>query len=210
MTSQTRNPSGLIYCKPPPKRQDLAEDWQDEFCSAGEPSRVVRWAPSSRSVLAESRRHSCMELVALFSRWSGQQATCPVIQENLDQLENRLREAENTIANLADRVAELEEQSESQIVHIISFAPKPYVVQREVPVLVEPVVSDEPEDNEYVARFVEANVGSTGSTLEEAIRNVKDRMISKFEALDAMPSGKLGKAPARQLAVLRSVMKRAD
>ena len=69
---------------------------------------------------------------------------------------------------------------------------------------------DNEEGIEYVCRFVEASVGTTGDTAQEAIRNMKDRLVSKFNVLDRMPSEKLGDGPRRQLAVLRSVMARAD
>lgn len=115
------------------------------------------------------------------------------------------------IAEFQNVVRDLENTGQAQVVPIVSLAPKPFVVLREIPILVENRFSDDNEEGiEYVCRFVEASVGATGDTLEEAIRNMKDRLVSKFNVLDRMPSEKLGDGPRRQLAVLRSVMARAD
>jgi hypothetical protein len=95
------------------------------------------------------------------------------------------------------------------IVPVVSLAPKPFVVLKNIPILVEPRNRADSDELEYVARFVEANVGSCGETVEEAIQNVKDRLVLKFSVLSGMPAATLGTALVRQLAVLRSVMERA-
>lgn len=96
------------------------------------------------------------------------------------------------------------------VVPIVSLAPEPFSVLREIPILVTPKVMANSDDIEYVAQFVEANVGSTGDSLEEAIANVKDRLVAEFDFLDNMAPKKLGAGPTRQLAILREVIARTD
>ena len=139
------------------------------------------------------------------------QSTTSVLRGQLQEIAGRLTKAEDVIAELQHAVRDLQNTTQAQIVPIVSLAPKPFVVLREIPILVEGQSSDDNDEGiEYVCRFVEASVGTTGDTLEEAIRNMKDRLVSKFNVLDRMPSEKLGDGPRRQLAVLRSVMARAE
>ena len=129
----------------------------------------------------------------------------------LHEIEGKMTKAEQMIAELQHAVRDLQNTGQIQVVPIVSLAPKPFRVLREIPVLVESQSSDDNEEGiEYVCRFVEASVGTTGDTLEEAIRNMKDRLVSKFSVLDRMPNEKLGDGPRGQLAVLRTVMARAD
>lgn len=115
------------------------------------------------------------------------------------------------VSTLEQRVDSLEGTLRDHHVWITTLDPKPYSLLRNIPVLVEPVLPDEgDEDCSYVARFVEAGVGASGDTVEETISFLKDRLISSFEALSNMPSEKLGELPRRRLAALRAVMKRSS
>lgn len=61
--------------------------------------------------------------------------------------------------------------------------------------------------DDYVASFVDANVNSTGATIPLAVDNLKDRMLSLYQALGAIPAAKLGKWPTKQLAILQALIK---
>jgi hypothetical protein len=97
---------------------------------------------------------------------------------------------------------QLERQSESFLVSIASLAPAPYLLRQEVFILVRPC------DGSYVASLVDANINSSGETVAQAVANVKDMMIRLYERLGAEPKNKLGKGPARQLSVLRDLIRR--
>lgn len=61
--------------------------------------------------------------------------------------------------------------------------------------------------DDYVASFGDANVNATGATVPLAVDNLKDRMLSLYHALAALPANKLGKWPAKQLIVLQSLIR---
>lgn len=113
-----------------------------------------------------------------------------------------------TLRRSVDAIAEgAEQRNDPFTVHITSLAPEPFQVTREIPVLVETLVNEDQEE-EFVVRFVEANVGSSGESLEEAVRNLKARLISKLLSLEEFED-RLGPRPKAQLDVLRSVIARA-
>ncbi len=68
---------------------------------------------------------------------------------------------------------------------------------RDVPVLVRP------ESVGFVASFAEASVAASGTTIAEAIENLKDLLADHFHRLNEIPAEKLGPLPRRQLAMLR-------
>lgn len=88
---------------------------------------------------------------------------------------------------------------------ITSFAPERYEVLSEIPVVVREI-GDE-RDN-YVARFADANVNASGDSADEAFANLKSALLSKFEYFSSVPKQKLGPEPRRQLAVLKSFIRR--
>ena len=126
----------------------------------------------------------------------------------IERLEQDLATASRDIALLTQRIAELEEVPESIVVPITTFAPEPFEIIQPLLVLVEPVMGDLEEDCEYLATFVDAEVGASGDTVAEAVSCLKDRVIAKFDMLERMPSTRLGKGPKHQLAVLQSVIRR--
>jgi len=184
------------------------DGWPESHCWPDAPS-VTHYVPKSHEAT-----WNLQEALAVFDQIRHcvqQQCLVPEIQKDLHALQTKLTEAEAMIAELQGAVRDLSGTPETAVVNIVSFAPKPFVVLREIPVFIETVLLDDSDEGcEYIARFVEASVGSTGDTLEEAIRNVKDRLVTKFDVLDRMPSHKLGKGPTRELAVLRSVMAREE
>ena len=65
-----------------------------------------------------------------------------------------------------------------------------------------------PEGESYVASFVDANVNASGETVNDAVDNLKDMMVALLESLGSLPKKRLGKGPARQLAVLRAFIRK--
>ena len=94
------------------------------------------------------------------------------------------------------------------VVPINTFAPEPFAPTRPILVSVEPFVSEEDGELEYIASLTEANIGASGDTVAEAVKNLKDRLIAKFDMLENMPADRLGKMPRRQLEILKSLIRR--
>lgn len=123
-----------------------------------------------------------------------------------DILAERQEESATRLRALEAEVAALKQQptqgNKTILVPVGSLAPEPYVLRREINVLVLP------DDDSYVATFVDANINASGDTVPEAVANLKDMMVSLFERLSKEPRDKLGKWPARQLAVLQELIQR--
>jgi predicted RNase H-like HicB family nuclease len=118
-------------------------------------------------------------------------------------------------ALLASRVENLEREVEalrarldkggaqrSIIVPIESFAPEPFEVIKPFHVVVEPA------DGEFIASLYDANINASGETEEEAVADLKDMMLTLFERLQQEPEQALGVGPKRQLAVLKSLVRK--
>ena len=94
------------------------------------------------------------------------------------------------------------EISKPFIVPVQTLAPAPYELLKPIQVL---VMAD---GDEFVASFVDANIASGGATIEEAVENFKDILISTLEVLEAHRPEQLGPAPTKQLAVLREFIRK--
>jgi hypothetical protein len=90
----------------------------------------------------------------------------------------------------------------SIIVPVQSFEPEPYELLKELNIVVEKV-----DEDEYVASFYDANLNASGCNPGQAVEHLKGLMISRFEILKSTKK-KLGRGPMKQLAVLRSFVKR--
>lgn len=69
------------------------------------------------------------------------------------------------------------------------------------------------EGDNFTATFIEANISASGETAADAIANFKESLASRFEILQSKSLKELGVVPARQLRILKSVVKpieRAD
>jgi predicted DNA-binding antitoxin AbrB/MazE fold protein len=91
--------------------------------------------------------------------------------------------------------------SPSVVVPITTLEPEPFELLRTIPVVVQET------DDGYLATFFDANVGMTGDTREESVANLKLLLVDAFEELETNES-QLGPQMVRQLAVLRSFMKK--
>jgi hypothetical protein len=103
---------------------------------------------------------------------------------------------------LEARVIALEARQEPILVPITTLEPEPFELLKEIKVVVEP------SDEEYVASFIEANVNASGCTAADSINNLKDVLLGKFDFLDRLPPDKLGPGPAKDIAVLRTFLRR--
>ena len=95
--------------------------------------------------------------------------------------------------------------SETQITmsHVMSL-PRHRLVQ---PIA---VIVEQTSEKNFVANFAQANVNASGDTIDEAIANLKDIMVAKYEHFSALPRSRLGPAPRRQLAVLKKLIENRD
>jgi len=88
------------------------------------------------------------------------------------------------------------------VVPIVTFAPESLTLREPIWVVVQPV------DDAFVATFFDANISTSGDTQEEAIANLKDLLLDVYLDLEEEPEERLGPEPRRQLAVLRSLIRR--
>jgi hypothetical protein len=108
---------------------------------------------------------------------------------------------------LSDQVSLLTEHckklrdGQSIIVPITTLEPEPYELVKEIMAVVQP-----DGDDSFVATYFDGNINASGNTQVDAIANLKDMMIALYETLEKEP--KLGRGPARQLAILRGLMRR--
>jgi len=119
-----------------------------------------------------------------------------------------LRVKSNTVAlsDLRRRVHALEGRPQDLIVPINTLANESLELIRPVNVLVEPVIGEHGEADEYLATFVDASIGASGDTVEEAVANLKDRLITTYQVLESM-SHRLGPQVRGQLQALRAVIR---
>ena len=88
------------------------------------------------------------------------------------------------------------------VVPVVTFAPEPFELLRDLPVVVQPV------EEYFTATFFDANISTSGETQEEAVANLKELILDIFESLEAEPEERLGPEPARQKAVLARLIRR--
>lgn len=136
-------------------------------------------------------------------------------QSQIAEIGAELANARREIAEIKQLILESEDSQQPFTIWLSTLSPKPFDLDRSIPVLIEPVYpaeeEEDDEDCEYVATFVEANVGASGDTLSEAVNNLKDRMSSVYTILEKQESaGKIGKSLLNNFNVLKSVMTRVD
>ena len=98
----------------------------------------------------------------------------------------------------ADRVSSYFQQHNYRIG---TMAPEPIEVIRDFPITVQW------QEDEFRADFIDANLSAFGTTQSEAIWNLKDLIAITFDTLSRHEKERLGRGPARQLAVLRSYLR---
>jgi hypothetical protein len=91
--------------------------------------------------------------------------------------------------------------SPSLVVPITTLEPEPFDLLRNISVVVQKT------DDGYSATFFDANIGISGDTTEEAVANLRLLLVDVFEELE-QEEAQLGPQLVRQLAVLRSFMKK--
>jgi hypothetical protein len=125
------------------------------------------------------------------------------------ELEERRKEYA-VIQDMHDRIVTLEDEvsrlpkSGSIIVPITTFDPEPFGLVREIKVVVEA------SDDEFIASFFDANLNAQGCNQQEAFENLKETLVSRFDYLDTLDPMKLGPVPAKQIAILRTYIRRSS
>lgn len=88
------------------------------------------------------------------------------------------------------------------IVPITSLAPEPFDVLKDIKAVIQP------SGDEFMATFFDANINTAGCNEQEAIDNLKDLLVSRFQFLSEQPSEQLAPPLAKQIAVLREFIRR--
>jgi hypothetical protein len=105
------------------------------------------------------------------------------------------------IVLLEQKVHELSKDG-SFVVPITTLTPKPFDLLKEIKVVLQP------SGDEFVASFFDANVNASGCNETDAVDNLKEMLVSRFDYLESLPRKKIGPGPAKQLAVLRCFIRR--
>jgi len=82
------------------------------------------------------------------------------------------------------------------VVPITTFAPEPYELVRDIPVVVTPC------GDCFTASFMDANIGASGDTQQEAFDNLRELLLDLYDSLANTPDEELGPGPWRQKCVL--------
>ena len=96
------------------------------------------------------------------------------------------------------------ESAQTKIVPINTFAPEPYELLDTFLVSVQSV------EGGFEAGWYDANIHTTGENEEEAVSNLKSLILDFFDSLSKEHHEKLGIEPKRQLAVIKTFIKRAS
>jgi hypothetical protein len=115
---------------------------------------------------------------------------------------DRLNRMERDILRLRKKVKKLKKRVESGCPqHIVTeLHDEQYTVAKPFAVTIQ---LDEDED-EYVAKFIPAGLTGYGNTEQAAVDDLIRTMLARLDRYGAMEPQKLGPAPRKQLAVLRS------
>ena len=63
-------------------------------------------------------------------------------------------------------------------------------------------------DDEFIASVVDVNINASGETFADALTNIMDMIVSLYQCLEKEPYNSLGPLPARQLAFLKSKIRK--
>jgi predicted RNase H-like HicB family nuclease len=85
---------------------------------------------------------------------------------------------------------------------INTFHPAPYEILKPFYVVLKP------DDNEFIAYFPDANISASGSTIDEAVFNIKDMITVTFDLLIDRKKEELGAIPRHQIQVLKHFLKK--
>ena len=88
------------------------------------------------------------------------------------------------------------------VVPVTTFAPEPFEIIRPFSVVIQP------NGDDFLATFFDANINASGETQEEAFAALKDVLLTTFQLLQRLPETKLGPGPRRQRAVLAAVVRK--
>jgi len=181
-----------------PSHGTAVSPWQPETadpqCSQGTQSHGSSWIVSEPPVYVHTGQHS--------EGWATALREAAKNLRDMLQIHRRLGRLEAEVATLKNDLIRYRD-SQSEVIPITTLAPESVAVLRDIPVVVRPT-----EDG-FLATLFDANIGMTGDTQEEAVENLKALLVDVFEQLER-EENQLGPGPQRQLATLRSFIKRQD
>jgi hypothetical protein len=116
--------------------------------------------------------------------------------------EFRLKTLEKAILELRYAVRRLEERRTIHV-PVETLAPDTLVLLKPITIVVQP------DDDQFIATFFDANINASGDTQVEAVDNLKATVCSQFRRFSELGEDRLGPGPAKQLATLRGVIREA-
>jgi predicted RNase H-like HicB family nuclease len=114
----------------------------------------------------------------------------------------RVDKLEQDIAQIQGHCEKLRD-GQSITVPVETLAPDPVELRRPFQIVLQP------HEGGYLATFFDAGISTEGDTQEEAVRNLKELVVDLWESFEE-DAERLGPVPAKQLTVLRTIIKRPD
>lgn len=113
----------------------------------------------------------------------------------------RVSVLEKVVLELRHVVNELTTDRTIQV-PIISLAPEPYTLRH--PIIARFV---QPDWDQFIATFFDANITAAGDTQNEAVDNLKEVLLTAFCRFRELGEKRLGAGPRKQYAVLKSLIR---
>jgi len=111
----------------------------------------------------------------------------------------RISVLEKVVLELRHVVNELTTAQTIQV-PITSLAPEPYTLKHPIIAIVQP------DWDQFIATFFDANITASGDTQNEALDNLKAVLVSAFRRFRQLGEDRLGPGPRKQYAVLKSLI----
>jgi hypothetical protein len=106
------------------------------------------------------------------------------------------------VAGLVRQIKKLKETPITSAATINTLATFGLTVRKPIPIIIQGCGED------FSASFLDANIGATGDTAQEAFHNLCDILAAKYSLFESLPGERLGREPARQFAVMREFIGR--
>jgi hypothetical protein len=116
--------------------------------------------------------------------------------KRLDELCDRVAGLESKVEQVLRKLTELSALRRSFLVPIETLEPEPYEILRPLTA----VVAE--GEGEFEAAIFDLGIFASGDTEEEAIANLKEKLLDTFDQLNELPDTRLGKGPLRQKGLL--------
>jgi len=115
--------------------------------------------------------------------------------------EARITSLEKEVRYLKKEISALQNDSFC-VIPINTFAPEPYLLKKELSLLLRN------EGGEYIASFIDANLSFGGSSIPEAVENLKNYLLDVYDDLKNTKNAELGSDLLKQKKILSAYIQK--